>query len=245
MQKYSMCQRKTKKQVAGNSNSSYWCVLKPSANIPRVQTTPGKLCVWGAPAGSSQKSSHGACSALLWHNLLWVSSASSHPGALHNNCTSYHIIHCPVVLKEQKCDEGWEKEGNREVFVQGSNSWSVKRDRDSGCKKKMWSWDWLPLLWNLWRTTFNINYSRRQRDVSCWHDKHPVRLDQHWRVTWNNPESYEKFPWSGSSCSPDAHDLKRERHRSCYLSAFQQFKYKELRDHVEITSTLAHLIKTH
>lgn len=58
-------------------------------------------------------------------------AASSGPGSLDNNCTSYHIIHSPVVLEEQKRDEGWEEEGNGKVLIQGSNSRSVEGDRNS------------------------------------------------------------------------------------------------------------------
>ena len=50
-------------------------------------------------------------------------------------------------------------------------------------------------------------HSRWQRDVSCWHHKYPVWLNQNWWVTCDNSESNEKLPWSGSSCSPNAHNL--------------------------------------
>lgn len=118
-------------QVVGNWNSSYWCVsnsLQPSECSctfwQYLERTMSLFC------RQFLKNHYSACPALVWDSLLG-SSASSDPGALDNNCTSYHIIHSPVVLEEQKCDEGREKEGNRKVLVQGSDSWSVEGDRDS------------------------------------------------------------------------------------------------------------------
>ncbi len=141
-------------------------------------------------------------------------SASSDPGALDDNCTSYHIIHSPVVLKEQKCDEGREKEGNREVLIQGADSWSVERRRQGlKCFQENWVVFGIKLLKN--------NYLRWKRDISCRHYKHPVRLNQNWRVARNNSESDKKFPWSGSTCSPDAHNLKGEWDRSCHFSSWR------------------------
>lgn len=69
-------------------------------------------------------------------NSLQAASASSDPGTLDNNGPSHHIIYSPVVLEEQKCDEGWEKEGNGKVLVQGSDSWSVEGDGDSGYNRE-------------------------------------------------------------------------------------------------------------
>lgn len=77
-------------------------------------------------------------------------SASSNPGALNNNGTSYHIVHCPVVLKKQKCDEGWEKEGNWKVLVQGSNGWSVEGDRE---RERVTKWCEADLEFNNYEST--------------------------------------------------------------------------------------------
>lgn len=56
----------------------------------------------------------GLCSRHLCHNNVQKqdSSASSDSGALYHNSPGNHIIHSPVVLEEEKRDEGWEKEGN-------------------------------------------------------------------------------------------------------------------------------------
>lgn len=56
----------------------------------------------------------GLCSRRLCHNNAQKhdSSASSDSGALYHNSPGNHIIHSPVVLEEEKRDEGWEKEGN-------------------------------------------------------------------------------------------------------------------------------------
>lgn len=59
------------------------------------------------------------CLQLQGHLWLWL---LSRPGALNNNSPSDHVIDSPVVLEEQQRDEGGEKEGNRKIFVQGSNS---------------------------------------------------------------------------------------------------------------------------
>lgn len=78
------------------------------------------------------------CTVPAQHRSSHYSSASSDSGALDNNSSSYHIIYSPVVLKEQKCDEGWEKEGNWKVLVQGSNRRSVegKKEIMLGLKKE-------------------------------------------------------------------------------------------------------------
>lgn len=54
-------------------------------------------------------------------NSLQTTCASSDPGALHHDGPRHHIIHSPIVLEEQKCDEGREKEGDGKVLVQGSD----------------------------------------------------------------------------------------------------------------------------
>lgn len=64
------------------------------------------------------------------------SSASSDPGALYYNSPGNHIIHSPVVLEEEKRDEGWEKEGNWKVLVQSPNGRSVGRDRDQSAWRR-------------------------------------------------------------------------------------------------------------
>ena len=96
-----------------------------SINLPANTSMLLRVQTWTvqrlrSSAGFSQRPSHSACSASLNRSPVG-SSASSGPGAFHNYCTSDHIIHSPVVLKEQKCDEGREKEGNRKVLVQGSD----------------------------------------------------------------------------------------------------------------------------
>lgn len=102
--------------------------LSHHCNVPVVLTLK-KFC------RHFSKTSHSACSKLLNFPL---ESASSGPRAFDNNCTSYHIIHSPVVLEEQKCDEGREKEGNWKVFVQGSDSRSVGEARESDLITEMW-----------------------------------------------------------------------------------------------------------
>lgn len=55
-------------------------------------------------------------------NSLHTPCASSDPGALHHDGPRHHIIHSPIVLEEQQCDEGREEEGDGKVLVQGADS---------------------------------------------------------------------------------------------------------------------------
>lgn len=149
----------------------------------------------------------GLCSRRLWHNNAQKhnSSASPDSGALYHNSPGNHIIHSPVVLEEEKRDEGWEKEGNWKVLVQSSNGRSVGRDRDQSLLKEVRQ-DRTKIHKQL-----NINNSRRQGHISCWHHKYPVRLNQNGRVAGNDSESDKKLPRSGASRPPDAHNLEEGR----------------------------------
>lgn len=59
---------------------------------------------------------------------------SSDPGALDNYRTSNHVVDSPVVLKEEERDECWEKEGNGEVLVQGSDRGPAEEDMRTGSR---------------------------------------------------------------------------------------------------------------
>lgn len=80
----------------------------------------------------------GLCSRGLCRNNAQKhdSSASSDSGALYHNSPGNHIIHSPVVLEEEKRDEGWEKEGDWKVLVQSPNGRSVGRERDQSDWKR-------------------------------------------------------------------------------------------------------------
>lgn len=184
---------------------SYWCISH-SATIVMLLLAPWRHRVLQA---FFQK--HHAVCVQSRETLFWVlaSAGSSDPRALDNNRTSYHIIHSPVVLEEQKRDEGREEEGDWKVLVQGSDSGSVgKKNKEQFHYSEVGKS--FPVSFILVCFQNKENYLRRQRDISCWYNKYPVRLHQDRWVTCNNSESNYKLSWSGTSCSPNTNNLNGE-----------------------------------
>lgn len=130
MQKYSVCQKHNKSKL----KQFILVCLKLNATIPILlcsdNTLKGRCLSSVNVIFLKRKQIVTQC---LFRVIVgpFFCAASSGPGSLDNNCTSNHIIHSPVVLEEQKSDEGWEEEGNGKVLIQGSNSRSEEGDRNS------------------------------------------------------------------------------------------------------------------
>lgn len=61
---------------------------------------------------------------------LLLAEGLSGSSALHNNCAGHNVVHSPVVLEEEQCDEDGEEEGDGEVLVERPHCRPVQKEKE-------------------------------------------------------------------------------------------------------------------